>query len=92
MEMLIDQFVSLATGGRPDDMLLVSIGLATTLALIWQLGGRAWALVYFLTSLWTGDEFLAFVLGLGSAFVLRALGIIFKLSLPRSPFLSRARD
>ena len=33
-----------------------------------------------------GDEFLAFILGLVSAFVLRALGIIFKLSLPRSPF------
>jgi hypothetical protein len=49
MEILVDQFVSLATGGRPDDLLLVSIGLATTLALIWQLGGRAWALVYFLT-------------------------------------------
>jgi len=44
------------------------------------------SLVYFLTSLWVGDEFLAFVLGLFSAFVLRALGIVFKLSLPRSPF------
>lgn len=49
MEILIDQFVSLTTGGRPDDLLLVAIGLSTTLALIWLLGGRAWALVYFLT-------------------------------------------
>ena len=49
MEMIVGQIVNLATGGRPDDLLLVGIGLFTTLALIWREGGRAWALVYFLT-------------------------------------------
>lgn len=49
MTMLVEQVVSLATGGRPDDLLLVAIGLTTTLALIWREGGRAWAMVYFLT-------------------------------------------
>ncbi|MCA8899909.1 MAG: trimeric intracellular cation channel family protein [Hyphomonas sp.] len=42
--------------------------------------------VYLLVRVATGDEALAFAAGLVAAFVLRSLGIIFKLSLPRSPF------
>ncbi|RAN37299.1 trimeric intracellular cation channel family protein [Hyphomonas pacifica] len=42
--------------------------------------------VYFLIGLWFGDEALAFALGLAAAFVIRAMAIIFHLSLPRSPF------
>ncbi len=42
--------------------------------------------VYFTLRTWTGDEAVAFGAGLAAAFILRALAIIFKLSLPRSPF------
>lgn len=47
--MTISEIVKLATGGRPDDLLLVAIGLSTTLYVIWLQGGRTWAFVYFLT-------------------------------------------
>lgn len=46
---VIDPIVSLATGGRPDDLLLVTIGISTTLYIIWREGGRGWAFLYFLT-------------------------------------------
>lgn len=42
--------------------------------------------VYFVLRAWTGDDTLAFGAGLVAAFALRALAIIFNLSLPRSPF------
>ncbi len=42
-------WVSILTGGRPDDLLVVSIGLVTTLYIIYREGGRVWAFVYFLT-------------------------------------------
>ena len=49
MDVIVEQIRSLLTGGRPDDLLLVSIGLLTTLALIYREGGRTWAFLYFLT-------------------------------------------
>jgi len=44
------------------------------------------SLVYFLLKLSAVEETFAFVGGLLAAFMIRALAIIFKLSLPRSPF------
>ena len=48
-QQVMDQFITLLTGGRPDDLLLVAIGLSTTLYIIYREGGRSWAFVYFLT-------------------------------------------
>lgn len=45
----LESVVNLMTGGRPDDLLLVTIALSTTLYIIWREGGRSWAFVYFLT-------------------------------------------
>ncbi|MEM1149361.1 MAG: hypothetical protein AAGI03_02225 [Pseudomonadota bacterium] len=49
MELIGNQIVALLTGGRPDDLLWVVLGLTLTLGLIYRLGGRFWAFVYFLT-------------------------------------------
>lgn len=50
---LVDTFaselVSGLTGGRPDDLLLVTIGLTVTFGIIYALGGRVWAVIYFAT-------------------------------------------
>lgn len=48
MDLIVEQVVALLTGGRPDDLLLVTLGLVSTLGLIYAIGGRKWALVYFL--------------------------------------------
>ncbi|MCI4646234.1 MAG: VUT family protein [Hyphomonadaceae bacterium] len=47
--MILEQCVSLITGGRPGDLWLVLVGLSCTLGMIYYAGGRAWAFVYFLT-------------------------------------------
>ena len=44
-----DQFLTAVTGGRPDHFPWVLIPLIATFALIWILGGRKWALIYFIT-------------------------------------------
>ncbi|MEO0816456.1 MAG: hypothetical protein AAFX86_04030 [Pseudomonadota bacterium] len=49
VEFVIQQVVGLLTGGRPDDLLWVVIGLSVTLGGIYVLGGRLWAFIYFLT-------------------------------------------
>lgn len=49
VETIVDQVVALLTGGRPDDLPWVIAGLTITLGLIYRLGGRFWAFVYFLT-------------------------------------------
>ncbi len=49
LQQIMEQSISLTTGGRPDDLLLVAIGLTTTLYIIYREGGRFWAFVYFLT-------------------------------------------
>lgn len=49
LDQVVFQFTTLITGGRPDDLFLVAIGLTTTLYIIYREGGRAWAFVYFLT-------------------------------------------
>ena len=46
---VVTQSIALLTGGRPDDLFLVAIGLTTTLYIIYREGGRSWAFVYFLT-------------------------------------------
>lgn len=43
------QLVAALTGGRPDDLLVVVIGLVCTFYIIHREGGRFWALVYFAT-------------------------------------------
>ena len=43
------QIVNGLTGGRPDDLLIVSVGLAATFGIIYYLGGRFWAFLYFAT-------------------------------------------
>ncbi|MEO0467863.1 MAG: hypothetical protein AAF216_15090, partial [Pseudomonadota bacterium] len=48
MNDILNEVISLLTGGRPDDLLLVTLGLASTLGLIWAIGGRSWAMFYFL--------------------------------------------
>lgn len=48
MELILEQVVTLLTGGRPDDLLLVTLGLISTLGLIYAIGGRKWAIAYFL--------------------------------------------
>ncbi|MEO0713031.1 MAG: VUT family protein [Pseudomonadota bacterium] len=45
----LDQVIGALTGGRPDDLLLVSIGLTLTAIIIYRCGGRFWAFVYFAT-------------------------------------------
>ena len=45
---ILDEIINLLTGGRPDDLLLVSLGLISTLGLIYAIGGRRWAIFYFL--------------------------------------------
>ncbi len=45
---VITQSIALLTGGRPDDLFLVAIGLTTTMYIIYREGGRSWAFVYFL--------------------------------------------
>lgn len=62
-----------------EPLLLVSTEIYATAALL----GSG---VYFGLRQWTGDETLAFWAGLAAAFILRALAIIFKLAMPRSPF------
>lgn len=49
IRLLIDQIISALTGGRPDDLLLVTIGLIGTFYMIYREGGRSWAFVYFCT-------------------------------------------
>ncbi|MEM9739862.1 MAG: VUT family protein [Pseudomonadota bacterium] len=49
VELIIDQVITLLTGGRPDDLIWVLLGLSMTLGLIYILGGRLWAFIYFLT-------------------------------------------
>jgi len=46
---MFETFVNIVTGGRPDDLLWVLPLLSGTLALIYAMGGRVWAMVYFLT-------------------------------------------
>ncbi|MDF1679286.1 VUT family protein [Ponticaulis sp.] len=46
---ILDQLVSGITAGRPDNLLIVSLGLIATFYLIYRLGGRAWAFLYFAT-------------------------------------------
>jgi len=46
---MFETFVNIVTGGRPDDLLWVVPLLAGTLGGIYALGGRTWAMVYFLT-------------------------------------------
>jgi len=46
---LIGQVVAGITGGRPDDLLIVVIGLIGTFYIIHKEGGRTWAFVYFAT-------------------------------------------
>lgn len=45
---ILNEIINLLTGGRPDDLLLVSLGLISTLGLIYAIGGRRWAIFYFL--------------------------------------------
>ena len=44
-----EQLTHAATGGRPDDLLVVTIGLLCTFYIIFREGGRVWAFVYFAT-------------------------------------------
>ncbi|MEM7768528.1 MAG: VUT family protein [Pseudomonadota bacterium] len=46
---MFDMFVNIITGGRPDDLFWAVPLIAATLGLIYALGGRIWAFVYFLT-------------------------------------------
>ena len=48
-QIILDQLVSGITAGRPDNLLIVSLGLIATFYLIYRLGGRAWAFLYFAT-------------------------------------------
>lgn len=45
----VTQIVGALTGGRPDDLLVVAIGLVCTFYIIHREGGRFWAFVYFAT-------------------------------------------
>ncbi|MEL7040682.1 MAG: hypothetical protein AAGL90_04115 [Pseudomonadota bacterium] len=41
-----DMFVAILTNNRPQMLIWVIIGLIATLALLWRLGGRLWAVIY----------------------------------------------
>ncbi|MEM1390192.1 MAG: hypothetical protein AAGG45_03845 [Pseudomonadota bacterium] len=43
---IIDTFIAIMTNNRPNLLLPVLIGLAATVALLWKLGGRLWAVIY----------------------------------------------
>ena len=45
----MSQLVSIVTGARPEHFPWILIPLVTTLAVIWILGGRKWAFIYFIT-------------------------------------------
>ena len=47
--LVADQLVNGITAGRPDNLLIVSLGLIATFYLIYRLGGRTWAFFYFAT-------------------------------------------
>lgn len=42
----IDTFVAIMTNNRPSLLLPVILGLGLTLAILWRLGGRLWAVIY----------------------------------------------
>ncbi|MEM0985167.1 MAG: VUT family protein [Pseudomonadota bacterium] len=46
---MFETFVNIVTGGRPDDLVWALPLLMGTVAVIYALGGRIWAMVYFLT-------------------------------------------
>lgn len=49
LQFILDSIINALTGGRPEDLLLVSIGLFGTFYLIYREGGRSWAFIYFCT-------------------------------------------
>lgn len=49
ISLLASQVVNALTGSRPDDLLVVCIGLACTLYIIRREGGHLWAFIYFAT-------------------------------------------
>ena len=44
-----DQLLTAVTGGRPEHFPWILIPLLATFAAIWMLGGRRWAMIYFIT-------------------------------------------
>ncbi|MGC6500684.1 MAG: hypothetical protein ACON4C_10855 [Henriciella sp.] len=49
LELFLAQLVTAATGGRPDQLLVVCIALSCTAYIIYREGGRFWAFLYFAT-------------------------------------------
>ncbi|WOR14703.1 VUT family protein [Hyphomonas sp. FCG-A18] len=43
---IIETFVAILTNNRPSFLIPVVLGLALTLAILWRLGGRLWAVIY----------------------------------------------
>ena len=43
---IIDTLIAIMTNNRPNLLLPVLIGLAGTLAILWKVGGRLWAVIY----------------------------------------------
>ena len=46
---ILGQFETIVTGARPDHFPWILVPLITTFAVIWFLGGRFWAMIYFIT-------------------------------------------
>ncbi len=49
LDVFVGQLVNGLTGGRPDDLWIVLIGLTLTGLIIYKAGGRTWAFIYFAT-------------------------------------------
>ena len=47
LQLVTNQLIDGITAGRPENLWVVSIGLATTFFIIYRAGGRGWAVLYF---------------------------------------------